>query len=134
MGLELYECSIWILKCYGSDSCWRKHMVTGECLKREWRCIAALILMYQSHIWKFWETSITMKNLNHITARKGKNLKQLEREKTWLRNWTRGLRPIAPDENQTIYDILQDIDRRENDFINDVKDVPYEEFSESCRL
>ena len=75
-----------------------------------------------------------MKNLNHITARKGKNLKQLEREKTWLRNWTRGLRPIAPDENQTIYDILQDIDRRENDFINDVKDVPYEEFSESCRL
>ncbi len=66
-----------------------------------------------------------MKNLNHITARKGKNL---------ITKLNGGLRPIAPDENQTIYDMLQDIDRRENDFINDVKDVPYEEFSESCRL
>lgn len=58
-------------------------------------------------------------------SQKGKNL---------ITKLNGGLRPIAPDENQTIYDMLQDIDRRENDFINDVKDVPYEEFSESCRL
>lgn len=45
-----------------------------------------------------------------------------------------GLRPIAPNENQTIYDMLQGIDRRENDFTNDVKDMPYEEFPEWCKL
>lgn len=44
------------------------------------------------------------------------------------------LRPIAPNENQTIYDMLQGIDRRENDFTNDVKDMPYEEFPEWCKL
>ena len=44
------------------------------------------------------------------------------------------LRPITPNENQTIYDMLQGIDRRENDFTNDVKDMPYEEFPEWCKL
>lgn len=30
--------------------------------------------------------------------------------------------------------MLQDIDRRENDFTHDVKDMPYEKFSEWCKL
>ena len=30
--------------------------------------------------------------------------------------------------------MLQGIDRRENDFTNDVKDMPYEEFPEWCKL
>lgn len=45
-----------------------------------------------------------------------------------------GLRPIAPSEKQAIYDMLQGIDKRENDFTNDVKDMPYEKFSEWCGL
>lgn len=67
-----------------------------------------------------------MKNLNHITVRKGKNLiTKLNGGDTT---------PIAANEYQTITDMLQGIDRRENDFTNDVKDVPYVEFSEWCKL
>lgn len=45
-----------------------------------------------------------------------------------------GLHPIAPDENREIYDMLQGIDKRENDFTNDVKDMPYDKFSDWCKL
>ena len=50
-------------------------------------------------------------------------------KKEWVLNCT-----TAPSEKQAIYDMLQGIDRRENYFSNDVKDMPYEEFSEWCRL
>lgn len=45
-----------------------------------------------------------------------------------------GLHPVAPREDREIYEMLQGIDKKENDFSNDVKDMPYQKFQEWCSL
>lgn len=44
------------------------------------------------------------------------------------------LRHINYNEDKEIYDMLQGIERNENDFTNEVKDMPFENFSEWCKL
>lgn len=43
------------------------------------------------------------------------------------------MRSASPKETREIYNMLQGIDKKENGFSNDVKDMPYQDFPEWCR-